>query len=195
MKKISIDLDGVVCDFTAKAIPVIRKMFVPDLPADYYQSQWNFSDIVTAEQWSHVLEEMLHHHNLWHTIPPHQEAVDAIKEYVDAHGPDSVHFLTARVSAGATDPWVSTNYWLRMHGLPDTHTIVVLNAADKLYAVMDHGIQMHLDDRADTIELLFNVPGHQAILLDRPWNRLGDLTAHLPRVYSVAEFLMLAELS
>lgn len=188
--KISFDIDGVLADFDRAATDVVREMFLPELPDDYSAQKYSFADVLSRKQWDAAFERMLATPYLWLHIKPFAENVRAVQEYVAAHGDKGIYYITARKDcAGFGGPLEMTQTWLSELMLPWKNVIVVEKTRDKLVHIVDNGIHFSIDDLDRTVELCQGIPNHTAILLDRPYNQ----QANLPRVFSVAEFLMQVE--
>lgn len=188
--RISLDLDGVLVDFSKLAVRVIREMFVPDLPLDYNQTSWCFSDIITEDQWNEVFKRILNMEQMWAELEPFEENCQALRDYISQEGEDGVYFLTSRPPCAGGSPITMTGVWLFGQHLPIANLIVVSNPAEKAAVLRENSITYSLDDYGPTVKNCLAVPGHRPFLLSRPYNEGYDL----PRVYSVAEFLMTVEM-
>lgn len=188
--KISLDCDGVLADFSKLAIDVIREMFVPDLPPDYVHTAWSFSDILSEDQWKMVFGRMLATPQMWAELEPFEENCQALREYISSYGEDDVYFLTSRPACNGGSPVSMTGLWLFTQHLPIANLIVVSNPAEKSAILRENDITYSLDDYGPTIQGCLDIPGHRPFILSRPYNESYDL----PRVYSVAEFLMTVEM-
>lgn len=188
--RISLDLDGVLVDFSKSAIDVIREMFVPNLPVDYVHSCWCFTDILTPDQWNCVFKRMLATPQMWAELPALEENCQALREYISANGEDDVYFLTSRPACNGGSPFSMTGLWLFTQKLPIANLIVVNNPAEKAAVLRENDITYSLDDYGPTIQSCLAIPGHRPFVLNRPYNEELDL----PRVFSVAEFLMTVEM-
>lgn len=191
MKKISFDLDGVLVDFSTPAIQMIRKLYFPDLPADYQHSTWSFADILTEAQWNNVFQNLMAIDNFWTMLPAFDENVAPLREYIAAHGSYDVYFVTARPDCEGGSAKSMTSLWLMDHGLPFHNLVMAGSHAAKPGILQQYGINAHLDDYAPTIAACQGLPGLRAYVLDRPYNYSAK---ELPRVHSVAEYLLEVEL-
>lgn len=188
--RIAFDLDGVLADFAAVAIRAIRQLYRADLPAEYRHVEWNFSDILTTEQWEHVFNYLLEDPYLWERIPAFEENVQALHQYMDAHGDKDVYFITSRKNCVGASAVSQTQLWLMDQGFNFHNLSVVKSSKEKEQHLRDLGIQFFIDDLAPTIAQCQVVESCRSVLLDQPYNRYAS---HLPRVFSVAEFLLEAE--
>lgn len=185
-KKISFDLDGVLCDFSRAAIKAIRALYRHDLPEDYEPMVWSSADILTADQWYHVFHFLMEEDNFWTNLPAHQENVTALQEYIAAHGDEDIYFVTARPECRGGSARSMTGLWLFERQLPIQNLIIAPSHAAKPAILAQHGIAFHLDDYGPTIRACQGLAGLRAYVLDRKYNQ-GE--AGLPRVYSAAEYL------
>jgi uncharacterized HAD superfamily protein len=185
--KVSLDLDGVVCDFTTYAVAAGREMFPNRFPDDYEsRSAWSFNDILSDKEWKRLFAHMKGQKTFWLNLPPYQDALDALEAYMEKAGHDDLYFVTSRGSSSCATAEEQTEDWLFDNYLPAHHLIVVTHAEDKAAIIAENGIQFSLDDLPATVRACNAIPGHSAFLLDRPYNREDT---DLPRVFSVREFL------
>lgn len=185
--KIAFDLDGVFCNFTACAADMIRERYIPDLPIGYLQQTWSCEDILTTEQWNDVFSRLMAIDNFWTNIPAYDENVEALRDYLQSHDENDIYFITSRGDCAGGSARSMTQLWLMDHGLPIQNLIVVKSGKEKEGHLRSNGIQMFIDDLAPTIAQCLSIEGCCSVLLDREYNRYA---AWLPRVMSVAEFLL-----
>lgn len=189
--RISFDLDGVVCDFMTAAIDAARLRFRPDIPKGYHTTNYDFTEIITAEQWHSTFQYLLDQDQFWTTLKPFQENVDAILEYCSAHGEEGIYFCTARTPCAGGSLASMTQLWLWEHRLPMQNLIIVEHSSDKKQVMIENGIDYSIDDLPKTIYQCNEILWHRAFLLDRSYNQ----EASCPRMKSVAEFLLEVELT
>jgi hypothetical protein len=80
--------------------------------------------------------------------------------------------------------------WLNSRGLKNywqkEPRVYVSESDKKINLMAEYEISFSIDDKAETVEMCNRLlTGHQAYLLDRPWNQ----DSKEPRVYSMEEFL------
>lgn len=193
MVKISLDLDGVLVDFEQAAIAVVREMYRPDIPADYRFKTWSLSEIISEEQFGCVFKRMLDTPHMWTFLKPFHTNVDALREYIAANGEAGVHFITARPDCAGGSAVSMTGLWLWDQGLPIRNLHVVRKSTEKPALITELGLAYSLDDYAPTVTDCQHLGAHRAFVLDRLYNQGQADPIGLPRVYSVAEFLLEVE--
>lgn len=190
MVKISFDIDGVLADFASVAVDKIRSMYVPDLPADYVQRKWDFEDILQPGQWQSVFAAMLQEKCLWQDLPAFEDNVDALAWLVEDLGEENIHMITSRTPCAGGSLEQMTKLWLWEHDLPMLNVHFVSRTTEKAAIIQREGIVWSVDDYWPTIEQCGLIAGHNPRLMNREYNAGVDL----PRVHSVAEFLLEASL-
>ncbi len=192
--KIAFDIDGVLADFSAGSIRVIRDLnLVPGLPDDYEHHAWDFNDILAPGQWRReVFGHMLTQENMWLNLPAHEENCAALKEYIVRNGERDICFVTSRPPCPGASVVLQTQLWLNEHdiGTIGMNVFVTENSDHKRQVLEGERIQFYIDDLGGNVRATAGIVDHRAFLLDRPYNR-HDID--LPRVYSVAEFLLEVE--
>lgn len=184
--KISFDIDGVLADFTSAAVLGIREMYRPDLPEAYTQVTWNFDDVLKPGQWDKVFEHLMAQPSFWADLPAFEDNVNALATLKHDIGEENIYMITSRPPCSGGSLEQMTKLWLFQHDLPMLNVHIVERAAQKAAIIQREGITWSLDDYWPTIEQCCAVDGHNPRLLDRIYNWHA---IHLPRVYSVAEFL------
>lgn len=132
-----------------------------------------------------VFKDMLASENLWMKMPIFKENAAALQDYVDAHGTEGVNYLTCRTASMGLSVEKQTKLWLFVNGLPDENVHIVETSDMKRQFLLETGIPWSVDDLPSTVEDCITIPGHNARLLDAPYNQ----HANLPRVHSLAQFL------
>lgn len=188
MALISIDIDGVLSDFTRAASEVARSVGAY-VPSGYQPSDWYWTDTLTKDDWKNIWAEIDDTPDFWVTCHPYPENVQALKSWLDANPEQRVFFITnRRETIGKNAKWQSELQLEKFGVWPRDGRSNVITVSDpkiKAKLMQRLGIQFSIDDYAPTVELCQEIPGHHAYLLDRPWNQ----KAKLPRVYSMAEFV------
>lgn len=107
-KRISFDLDGVLCDFCKGAVPYIQETLRPDLPDDYVATELCFGEILSPEEWSSVFRYMLDTENVWLTLPSYEQAIQALRHYIEVHGDSDIYYVTSRPESAGSGVLVQT---------------------------------------------------------------------------------------
>lgn len=187
--KVSFDIDGVLANFVSAVVDELRIVYYSDLPIGTEPINWNFGGLCTDEQFKIVFNRLLAQDYFWLNVPDYPENVAALLDYASLHDKDDIHYTTARPECAGGTALSLTRLWLWDRKLPTANVEVVKDPKIKRQHMIDNGIQYSIDDYAPTVLSCQDISGHRAFLLDRPWNQDVDL----PRVYSVAEFLMAVE--
>ena len=190
--EIALDLDGVLCNFSQVAIDTIRELRMVDLPADYVHTAWSFEDVLQPGQWGIVFDHLMRRENFWMRLPAFEENVEALRAYIEDHGDKGISFITARPESNGANAVVQTQLWLldKKIGPLGMEVFIAQGADAKRQVIEGERIQFFLDDSPANVRICQDLPDHRAFLLDQPYNR-HDID--LPRVYSVAEFLLEVE--
>ncbi len=192
-KKLAIDIDGVLADFTWDMVKVLRTLGV-DLPEDYQSTDWGWTEAnlprdAMDKAWR-IIDSTPY---FWENLRPHMDNVLAMAEFFHEHaGKDcDIFFITARKDGVGRSTKAQSERWLYSYlGQPSEAISVLpvksgLDKAEVIYALqLTHSI----DDHTPTIvnnKSLKN--GHKAYLLDRPWNQDGKFY-DLKIVHSLREF-------
>lgn len=182
--KVSLDLDGVLCDFEHAAVDIVRELFVPSLPVGYRMQTWSFSEHITDAQFGIVFKELLRR-NVWNTLPAFEENVEALRQVL-AFADIELHYITSRPPTPCGPAHVSTSIWLGRRGLPTSNLHVVNSPQEKAALITELGIQYSLDDYYPTVVQCNELEGHTAYLLRKPYN---EEIWSVPVVDTVGEFL------
>lgn len=190
-RHISLDLDGVLCNFTRSAIEIINDTEILDISLNYQPTDWHWTDRLSGIDWTILWECIEATPNFWIKILPYEDQVRSLRnwqgmiEWAYAEPPVKVHYTTARTRTCGDDPQIQSEAWLSSQGLHgNVHWVE--KPEDKLPLMRELDIQYSLDDLPSTVEQCNTIPGHKAFLLDRPWNRESTQ----PRVRHVRNFLM-----
>lgn len=193
MFKLGIDLDGVLCDFTAGFYAVAEKLYPGRIPKDHIQRCWNFSDTgLTPGEVDSVWRAVMHTSNFWLNLPPYEDNVAALAHLMNTRWTDiEIVYLTSRVPTLGLSVAQQSDLWLGRHRLMRPGCCVIVKPANwpkaAIYSILD--VPLSIDDYLGNVNQ--TVPGHQAFLLDRPWNREGR-NPETPVVASLDEFLTIA---
>mgnify|MGYP001570169326 CR=1 FL=1 len=188
--KISLDIDGVFANFTDRVKEIASKLFPGKIPEGYIPTDWYYSDIFSKEDLSAVFNEISKTQNFWLYSVPYPENVSTLNSFLEKTNEHDIYFVTSRAPAAGLTVANQTRLWLEMaagiHRSGNfTSIIPVASSKYKADVMRAAGIQYSLDDHGPTVEECNQVEGHQAFLLDRPWNRDRE---YGPRLDSVQQF-------
>lgn len=187
MAKISLDCDGVLCDFNRGFIELINKRFPGKLPRDFQPTTWNY---ITPEEQDEVWEDMKKIPNWWLSLEAYTDNVGALATFLKTTTNMDVYITTARTVGSGMTVAKQTSMWLNGCGVfSDMNYLGVITGCEsdeKVHVYQKLGIQWSIDDKSETVEQCDRLEGHTAALLDRPWNQDAKVKW---RVKSVQEFL------
>jgi acid phosphatase class B len=135
---------------------------------------------------------MLSQENMWLKLSAYNDNCQALHSYIEDHGADDICFVTSRQESAGASTVVQTQLWLDKEeigqlGMP---VFVTTDSKHKRQVLEGERIQFFLDDSPSNVRECKDLPNLRAFLLDRPNNQTDS---DLPRVYSVAEFLLEVE--
>jgi 5'(3')-deoxyribonucleotidase len=186
--RFAIDLDGVICNFSASLVAIANLRWPGKFPPDFTgPSDWDYSQYLTKAQMAEVWRDIRNVPYFWENMG----ALPGLSELQQGIKPDDeIFFITSRVNTIGEPASVQSARWLHdRHLWPRAGYSTVLQVADpahKQHLFQGLGLKYHLDDLAPTVSELNATPGVTAFLLDQPWNRHADA---LLRVHSVTEHL------
>ena len=201
--RFGIDLDGVLGDFGAEVVKVGNSLWPGKFPIGFVPDNWDYEGFLTAGEWAQIWVKIKSTPYFWNDESA-LVGVEELQNYLNPEpiqiGPntwrstlqreDEIFFVTARAVTVGDSPLVQSSHWLQSYGLwPRDGRSVVLPVADashKADLIKALDIPYFLDDYAPTVDNLNRIESIQAYVLDQPWNRYAS---HLPRVFSVAEYL------
>jgi len=171
--RIGLDLDGVTYDFVGQFRNYLKYVWQHehDMPEPI---EWHFAESwgLTTDEFSERIQQGIDANILFRFGSAYPGAVDTINRLYD-YG-HSIHFITHR------DPraWAHTTEWLIDAGINyDTLNIT----ADKTAVRTDIFLEDNIDNYLQILQ-----SGTWSVLMDRPWNRLGD--CFLNRVHGWDQF-------
>jgi hypothetical protein len=192
LEPISVDLDGVLGNFTDLVRPIIEEVIGHEVhPSLYPPTSWNWEAIVCPDQMPKVWEKIKGTYNFWTKEKPFYENVFALKMFLELYPKQEVFFITSRVETKGASVKTQSEHWLMRQGLWPRNglsRVIVLPSDKKIDAINAHKIRFSIDDKPETVEQC-NAKGgqHLAYLLNREWNM--NYPNLLPRVTSMADFL------
>ena len=187
--KVSLDIDGVLANFTDRVKVISAELFPGRIPEGYIPTDWYYSDIFSKEDLSAVFKKIGETKNFWMDSPTYPENVSALCRFLRKDGND-IYFVTSRAPADGLTVAAQTRIWLEMSaGIQRAGSFVsiipVSNSKYKADVMRAVGIEYSIDDHGPTVEQCNQVEGHQAFLLDRPWNRDKE---YGPRLDNLQQF-------
>jgi uncharacterized HAD superfamily protein len=175
MKKIGLDIDGVVCDFVSEIIRLGREQHNLDENWPMTHDEWTAYDMPGFDV---VWKEHHKKKTFWLGLSPYEDRELKF---------DPAFYITSRPCDSAV-----SEHWLMLHGFPTAPVRTVGMKASKVAAFREFGepdTLAFVDDKPENfIEL--NQAGVTCLLLDRPWNRKipgGLFDNH--RIFSLLEVL------
>lgn len=189
--RFGIDVDGVLGNFGASVITTANKLWPGKMAHNYVPDNWDYTDVLSPEDWSLVWDEIKHTPNFWLNELPYTSSIQELRRFINNEAEDAdIFFITSRATTIGASVLQQTSQWLKQESLfpldGRASVIPVADAKHKEAVCAALKITHFLDDYAPTVQKLQTVEGLQAYVLDQPWNRYA---AHLPRVFSVGEYL------
>jgi len=190
--KISIDLDGVVSDFSHAAAQVINTIWPGRIPQGYEPTDWYWTEYMKKEEWGQVFKVIGATENFWEHQKPYEANMAALRSFLLTEENQEVYYVTSRAHTAGRPLTMQCESWLISNWIwpeKNYHAVLPLKAGippEHKKAVMEAlGLEFSVDDYGPTVELCATLPGHRAFVLDRPWNQEYK---NLNRVYSLAEY-------
>jgi hypothetical protein len=193
MLKLAIDLDGVLAHFNASTDSIIRRL-VPRFTTHegiVYPSTWNWSDIISKDEWDAIWDEINSNPRYWADIPPYEENVNSLIHFMDTTNDNVlIYYITSRKPTGGVSVELQTWDWLNKHLLwfdYRTTLLVVHTAAEKVNLVRALNINGIIDDYVPTVESCRKYC--KSYLLNQPWNQSARQGYDINTVNTLQEFL------
>jgi hypothetical protein len=188
--KIALDVDGVLANFTDAFAEMANRIWPNKVPKGYVNSHWHDLGGLTSEEQHIVWDRIVATPNWWLIVNAYTSGVGALAVFCHMHNGHDIYLVTSRTpTVGGTVPW-QTDMWLRACGVEAGHNYIGViespqpSAKRAIYKALE--IVMSIDDKGSTVEECDSLAGHQAYLLDRPWNQDAKVKH---RLNSVDEFL------
>ena len=187
--KFGIDVDGVLADFESSFRLAANKIFPDRLPEGYRPDNWDYTDKFTKEEFKAAWVEVNSTPDFYFYEQPMRENVRSLKYFLTEHKCE-VYYITSRRDTAGDSIMRQTEMWLDAQGLlvrrGGACIIPVPNTSAKREVLSALKIPYMLDDYHVTVDSLQSLETTKTFLLDAPWNQHAQ---HLPRLYSVAEYL------
>lgn len=191
-KKIGVDIDGVLCDFTGKFASILRDKFHIPLPKDFQPTDWHWKNAnVSKDTISKAWEIIDSTPYFWESLAPLPDVISMalfFHEYVDKHC--EIYFITARREGAGRGTREQTERWLREYLANPKQALNIIPVTKgelKKHVIHAMGIDHFIDDHAPTIKEATSVSTCDSYLLHKPWN--SSEQEGLKVVKSLSDFL------
>jgi len=174
MRKIGLDVDGVLCNFPEGLIAMAAECGL----ADRFPASWKDVDHYfiasggDAAAFNQVFAGIKHSTEFWLKLKPLPYC--APLDFV----PDC--YITSR----PVDTWI-TEQWLWLWRFPRAPVFTVRDHKDKLIHILDRKLDLFVDDYYPTVEYLLE-NGANAVLYAAPYQR-GHAVDHLPTISHLSQ--------
>ena len=193
--RISVDLDGVLANFTGAVVGIANRLW-PDkkLPDTFEPDNWGYAGALTPQEFSAVWDEILATKDFWRRLSPYPENVQALRRFIRQEVGVDIFYVTSRVATKTGDTLLrQCEAWLFDHelgyGVCSASILPVSNPAKKIEVMDALGIEMSIDDYHKNAISTASLPGHQTFLLNRPWNIKETVPDNVVRVPSLYAYL------
>lgn len=193
-KRIGVDLDGVIADFSFRFSQVLRKLYGDHLPIvtdnrSIKHWDWYLWYPITKEEydraWNHILKNEV---DFWESLPIlNKNEWYSIKELMLYDNID-VYFITSRAKTPGKSIITQCINWLEMSGWNNPQVIV---SDEKEYIVKYLKIDYFVDDKKENCEDVKKMNSNCVVYVyDALHNRsLEDFNLGIKRIYDLNEFL------
>lgn len=189
---ISIDCDGVLDSFESGVVPIVNRLWPEkNVPANYIPQNWDWTELLTKEQWTEVWSEIKKTPFFWASLDPIADNVMAMNDYWQTLNELSVYFITSRPDT-TRSAQLQTQRWLREYGILNHGSVLVVrDPTQKRCLIQAIGASASIDDFLPTAVSHAEIDNHTSYLLDRPWNRENrpEETKQFRVVSKLADFL------
>lgn len=194
MAKISVDADGVICDFGRAFNEEANRIWPGKVPPGYVNTHWDDLGGLTNDEQSQVWERIKASPNWWMGLQAYSENVAALEQFLEAHSGHDVYIVTSRTPTLGMSVAYQTEQWLHACGVrPHANYLGVIATdypSEKARLYKATGMAYSVDDKGDTVAACDKRKGHSAFLLNRPWNQEAKVRR---RVNGLAEFFKAVE--
>lgn len=147
MKRLGIDVDGVVANFVEGFYKLGHELF--DIQKSGPQATWDFEDVFTREQYNLLWEHLKAQKDWWQSLRP-LPGTSKLRGLPSRVEPI---FITSRVPTRGHSTHDQTCAWLRQHFYISYPSVIVVDRpAEKVALCKNLGIDNFIDDKRSTIE-------------------------------------------
>lgn len=172
MAKLSVDVDGIISQFTAGVIRIANKLWPGKFDLDYQPPDWYWTDKLTKDDWDAIWKEIRATQNFWLTLPAYVDNVHALARFLWEERDQDVFYVTSRAKVAGYPISKQTLMWLNNMGVFHRDNQAEGTPAPAKRAIFEAlGIQYSVDDYLPTVLESMKIPGHKAFLLSRSWNQ------------------------
>ena len=184
-KTISVDVDGVLANFTKAFAAKLAEVGCPT-PEGFEPTDWDFGGSgATPAQIDAAWRLVVQTENFWVQSDYYRDNCNALARI--PYSAMDVYYVTSRVPTAGYTVKIQTENWLLDRVQIDSGGVVVKpRGVTKREIYRALGIDFSIDDYDQNVREAQGLAGHEAYLLDRPWNQHAT---DLPRVKTLAEFL------
>jgi len=193
--RVGIDLDGVLAQFDAPALELMRQIQptgIADVVFDDithpdtwgWPAKYGVTPATSREFWKRVCTSDT---AFWNRLPVTSEVDMSLKRLLD--GPDiQTYYVTSRPFAAIA----ATQSWLDRFGFKGT--LIVVKSGTKGHVVNALGLHALIDDKMENLTDVLESCKRSCvpILLSKPWNK-NDIHPYIQTVTTVREGLAVAE--
>jgi len=182
------DCDGVLADFTSGWRMLINSLYPNKLPEGYIPSDWWYTGVLTKQEIDAGFAKLKELPNFWLGLLPLPGATE-FDAWLEADGLlHDIYVVSSRAPSAGLSPSQQTRAWLELNltYYEDVAGVLVVPSATAKRVVYEAaGFSHSLDDHPETVLECQKISGHNAFLLDQPWNRHYEVHN---RAASVKEF-------
>lgn len=189
MAKVAIDCDGVLANFQVAFFKEANRIWPGRVDLDYEPSGWNDLGGLSGAEISRVWRNIVATPNWWLYAPALRENMAEFQVFLRTQRYHDVYIVTSRTPTKGMSVAKQTAIWLDQCDVePNLNylgVIVADNPPDKRRIYEAAGFGYSVDDKGTTVEECDTLEGHQAFLLDAPWNQEAKVKR---RIKSLSEF-------